>query len=41
MAGRKGIAATERLRHRPKAQRGGNAKQLDGWRRGAADSLAL
>ena len=41
MAGKKGIEATERLRLRSKAQRGGNAKQPDPWTRAEADSLAL
>lgn len=40
MAGKKGIEATERLRERSKAQRGGQTKHGDEWSREDFDSLA-
>lgn len=40
MAGKKGIEATQRLRERTQAQRGGQAKHADDWQRDEFDSLA-
>ena len=40
MAGKKGIEATQRLRQRTKAQRGGQARHADDWQREDFDSLA-